>query len=188
MTEELPDQDRQCRDPRLDSRAIVRGGILSAVLAVGLATLFLTAAQSDRSPDVGPTAATFGDASATLSGSVLGVLIGAAVAAAMARTGSRIVTGVLANWLAYSLVLLPITVATGESFAFGLVLAVPLGLAGFVGAAIGAAIGDGRGSGTPRADDDRSPHAPHPSQERRRSESFAPEGGAIRRQGCRLPT
>ena len=77
--------------------------------------------------------------------------VGAAVAAVMARTGSRIATGMLVAALAYVLVLLPIVAATGpsdvsvaDSVGFGLILAVPLGCAGSLGAFAGAAIGAGR--------------------------------------------
>jgi uncharacterized membrane protein YdfJ with MMPL/SSD domain len=59
-------------------------------------------------------------------------------------------TGILAGFLAYAAVLVPVVVATGpsdvsagESFGFALLLGLPLGLAVIIGSMVGAGLGAG---------------------------------------------
>jgi len=133
--------------PRFDIPVLALGGLLSAVLSVGLATAFLYLSRTNTGPDVGPTAATLNDAFSTLSGAALGLLAGSGLTAGFARRGSRTATGILAGLFAYAAVLIPVFVATGpsdvsagESFGFALVLGVPLGLCVIIGSMVGAGL------------------------------------------------
>jgi hypothetical protein len=150
------DNDAFLRDPRFDLRALLIGASTAAVLAVGLATALLVASRANQSPNVGPTAATLSDAFATVAGACLGLLLGAGLASFIARSGSRIVTGILAGFIAYAMVLTPIVLATGpsdvsvgESFGFALLLGVPLLLATLLGSLIGSAVGSAKDRESP---------------------------------------
>ena len=136
------------RARRLDIPILVLGCLLTAALSVGLATAFLYVSRTNANPDIGPTAATLGDAFSTLVGAGLGLLAGSGLAAYFTRRGSQIATGVLAGVVVYAAVLIPLVVATrpsdvsaGESFGFALVLGIPLALCAIVGSIVGARLG-----------------------------------------------
>ena len=140
------------RDPRIDLPVLAVGSLLSAALSVGLATALLYISRTNTGPGVGPTAATLDDAFSTFFGAALGLLAGSGLTAAFARRGSQVATGVVAGFLAYASVLIPVVVATGpsdvgagESFGFALVLGVPLGLCVLIGSMVGARLGSGTG-------------------------------------------
>jgi hypothetical protein len=147
----LSDADRGAgpatREPRFDVLVLAVGSLLTAALSVGFATAFLYLSRTKTGPDVGPTAATLDDAVSTLSGAALGLLTGSGLTACFARRGARVATGVVAGFLAYATVLVPVVVltgpsdvSTGESLSLALVLGLPLGLSLIVGAMIGARI------------------------------------------------
>lgn len=145
----LGDADRggspATKEPRFDLLVLAVGSPLTAALSVGFATAFLYFSRTKTGPDVGPTAATLNDAVSTLSGAALGLLTGSGLTAYFARRGSRVATGIVAGFLAYAAVLIPVVVltgpsdvSTGESFSLALLLGLPLGLSLIVGAMIGA--------------------------------------------------
>jgi hypothetical protein len=115
---------------------------------VSLATIALTATKSNEGTDIGPTAASVDEAFGTLLGAAAGLFIGTGLAAALARRGPRLVTGIVAGFVAYACVLVPILIITrpsdvdfGESLGIALTGGVPLGLAVLLGASSGSAVG-----------------------------------------------
>jgi hypothetical protein len=131
---------------------LAAGSLVTAALSVGLATAFLYLSRADSGPYVGPTAATLDDAFSTLFGAMLGVLVGSGLTACFVRRGSRLASGILAGFVAYAAVLVPVTVATGpsdvsagESFGLALLLGIPLGLAIVLGSLIGSGMRSRRG-------------------------------------------
>jgi hypothetical protein len=140
-----PELNPLIRERRFDLPALALGAVLTATLGVGLATVFLYLSRTTTGPDVGPTAATLSDGSSSVVGAALGLLAGSGLTACFARSGSRVATGLLAGFLAYAAVLIPIFVVTGpsdvsaaESLGFALVLGVPLGLCVIIGSMVGA--------------------------------------------------
>jgi hypothetical protein len=136
------------RDARFDLPVLALGGLLTAALSVGLATAFLYLSRTNTGPDVAPTAATLNDAFSTVFGAALGLLAGSGLTAYVARRGSRMATGILAGFLAYATVLIPVVVTTrpsdvsaGESFETALLLGVPLGMGAIIGSMLGAGLG-----------------------------------------------
>jgi len=136
------------RDPRFDLPVLAIGGLVTAGLSVGLATLLLQLSRASTGPNVGPTAATPGDAFSTVLGAALGLAVGSGASAAFAHRGSRMATGLAVGFSAYALVLVPLVVATGpsdvsaqDSFGFALILGVPLGIVVIVASILGAGLG-----------------------------------------------
>lgn len=148
MAESTDPRRTGMRDPAFDLPVLGLGALATAVLSVGLATAFLHASRSSTGPDVGPTAATLGDAFATFLGAALGLVLGSGASAALARRGSRLATGLLVGFIAYAVALVPAVVFTGpsdvsagDSFGLALFAGIPLGIAALIGSVLGAALG-----------------------------------------------
>ena len=124
---------------------------MTGALSVALATAFLHMSRAHTGPDVGPTAATLGDAFSTFLGAALGLAGGSGVSAAIARRGSRLATGLIVGFVAYAAVLVPIIAASGpsdvsarESLGVAFLLGVPFGIVVLIASVVGAGIGSAR--------------------------------------------
>jgi hypothetical protein len=136
------------RDPRFDLPALVIGALGTAALSIGLAAALLRASQAGTGSDVGPTAATLGDAFSFIVGASLGMLDGCALAAFFCRRGSRIATGILVGVLGWLVGVVAAVIATrpddisvGDAFNSALFLGVLLAVLVISGAIIGAGLG-----------------------------------------------
>lgn len=136
------------RIDRVDIRRIVIGAVLTAGLAAGIAKGLLY--RSAHTPHVGPTSATFSDATAVIGGSCLGLAVGALATAALVRHGPRILSGLVAGvlgfigvapfvWTTFSSDL-----STGDKMGGLVFVAIPAAILVTVGAVIGAGIAGGR--------------------------------------------
>lgn len=115
---------------------------VTAGLGVAIAELFLRFYPRDK--DVGPTAATLGDAFAWIFGACIGLSVGSFVAALLARHGSRFFAGFFAGvvgfWIGlapYLVLTEPSDVSVSDSLGFALIVFAP----GLLFAAAGAALG-----------------------------------------------
>jgi hypothetical protein len=129
---------------RVDRPRLVLSAVVTAALGVGVAEVFLH--YYPRGRDVGPTAASLGDAFTWMLGACLGLFVGSTATAFLVRHGSRLSAGVAAGiagfWVGvapYILLTAPSDVSFSDALAFAVIIFVPA--LGFVAA--GAAIGVG---------------------------------------------
>lgn len=125
-------------------------GLLTGALALGTALLL----RSWLSTDSGPTAAALSEAFSLLYGAAIGLAVGAAFVAFAARTGPRMLTGSIAGFLGYAIILAPALVLTApndvslaESLSIVAFAAALLAPAILLGAAVGTGIAGHRRTG-----------------------------------------
>jgi hypothetical protein len=100
------------RGRRFDVSVIAAGGLASGALGLGTALLL---EESVSTEGAGPTAASLSDAFSLLFGAAIGLAAGSACVAFAARTGPRILTGLIAGLLGYTVILAPTLIATRPS-------------------------------------------------------------------------
>ena len=127
-----------------DGPRIVLSTLVTAGLGLAGAAAFLH--YYPRAHDVGPTAATLGDAFAWILGACVGLFVGSGATAVVIRRGSRFFAGMLAGvagfWVGvmpYIVLTAPSDVSFSDSFGFAVIVFAP----GVLFVAAGAATGEG---------------------------------------------